>query len=438
MLNKGLKYSFIIITLAISLMQNNAMAQYDQYPFQLSHYPIVRYDSNNLKFPEGRNNFEILYSKMNQLLSQGKGQINIVQYGGSHIQADVFSGECRTRFQFFEGGQNAGRGFVFPYRLAHTNTPFGYYFRYSGSWDACRNVQRKQICNLGMAGISAITKDSLSSLTLLIEPDNDLDYSFNRIKIYHNTDTASFSIRIDSSIIISQKLFVKEGFTEFQFNKYIDSLHIEFIQKDSTQSFFQLYGMNLESDDPGIVYHNLGINGASTTSFLRCNRMEKDLKSIAPDLVIFGIGINDAYGKKFSQTRFEQNYDTLIARVKAANPNAAIIFATNNDSYYRRRYVNRNGIKVQESMYRLAKKHNAAVWDMFEIMGGLNSIVVWQKEYLAKRDRIHFTRTGYILLGDLLFDAIISDYGNYMQELNNSRIRAAKLNNIKYVIETQN
>ncbi len=162
------------------------------------------------------------------------------------------------------------------------------------------------------------------------------------------------------------------------------------------------------------------------------------MKSIAPDLVIFGIGINDAYGKKFSQTRFEQNYDTLIARVKAANPNAAIIFATNNDSYYRRRYVNRNGIKVQESMYRLAKKHNAAVWDMFEIMGGLNSIVVWQKEYLAKRDRIHFTRTGYILLGDLLFDAIISDYGNYMQELNNSRIRAAKLNNIKYVIETQN
>lgn len=178
--------------------------------------------------------------------------------------------------------------------------------------------------------------------------------------------------------------------------------------------------MNITNDFAGIVYHNLGINGAATTSFLRSDRMTKDLKSISPDLVIFGIGINDAYGTNFSQSKFEMHYDSLVARVLKSNPNAAIIFATNNDSYYKRRYVNRNGIKVQESMYKLAKKHDAVVWDMFEIMGGLNSVVLWQKAHLSKRDRVHFTRTGYILLGDLLFDAIIQDYGDYLQESKNS------------------
>jgi len=405
------------IVLSVSMLLGFAIAlnaQYSEYPFQLSYYNVVQYDSNKLKFPNQRGNLEIFYNKLNDLVSNGNSQINIVQYGGSHIQADVFSGECRKRFQFFEGGLNAGRGFIYPYRLAHTNTPYGYYFRYSGKWETCRNVQRKKTCDMGMAGISSITTDSLSSLTLLIEPENDLDYSFNQIKIYHTIDSASFIIRIDSNLVDSQHTFIDGGYTQFYFNKYVDSLYIEFVQTDSTQNFFQLFGMNIANEDPGIIYHNLGINGAATTSFLRCNRMEQDLKTISPDLVIFGIGINDAYGKNFSQRNYENHYDTLVARVLSANPNAAIIFATNNDSYIRHRYVNRNGIKVQESMYRLAKKYNTAVWDMFEIMGGLNSVVGWQKSYLARKDKVHFTRTGYILLGDLLFDAIIKDYGLYI------------------------
>jgi len=414
-----------------SINSNFTFAQYEQYPFELSHYNIVKYDSNHLKFPDGRANFEIFYNKLSKVISTGKSQINIVQYGGSHIQADIFSGECRTRFQSFDGGLNAGRGFIFPYRLAHTNTPYGYYFRYSGNWSSCRNVQKRETCDLGMGGISARTEDTLSSLTLLIEPENDLDYSFNRIKIYHDMDSTSYSIRMDSNLVDSQKVFVNEGYTEFYLNKYTDSLYIEFYKADSMQSYFQLYGMNLETDDAGIIYHNLGINGAATASFLRCDRMELDLKSIKPDLVIFGIGINDAYGKNFNQQLFEKNYDSLIARVKAANPDAAIIFVSNNDSYIRKRYLNRNGIKVQESMYRLAKEHNAAVWDMFEIMGGLNSIVVWQKEYLAKRDRVHFTRTGYILLGDLLFDAIVKDYGDYLEEKSNLKLKAKKTFNVE-------
>jgi len=426
------------IVLSVSMLLGFVLAinaQYSEYPFQLSYYNVVQYDSNKLKFPEKRGNFEIFYNKLNDLVSNGNTQINIVQYGGSHIQADVFSGECRKRFQFFEGGLNAGRGFIYPYRLAHTNTPYGYYFRYSGKWETCRNVQRKKTCDMGMAGISSTTTDSLSSLTLLIEPENDLDYSFNQIKIYHTIDSSSFTIRIDSNLVDSQRTFVDGGYTQFYFNRYVDSLYMEFVQTDSTQSFFQLFGMNIANEDPGIIYHNLGINGAATTSFLRCNRMEQDLKTIKPDLVIFGIGINDAYGKNFSQRIYEDHYDTLVARVLASNPDAAIIFATNNDSYIRRRYVNRNGIKVQESMYRLAKKYNAAVWDMFEIMGGLNSVVGWQKSYLARRDKVHFTRTGYILLGDLLFDAIIKDYGMFISENRssieiNNNFKAELINNI--------
>ncbi|MCK5846458.1 MAG: hypothetical protein KAG84_03395 [Bacteroidales bacterium] len=412
----------IVVLVLMMVMPYIGFSQYMQYPFEQSYYSMIRYDSNKLKIEGESTNFNTFNAKLAKLVSDGEGRINIVQYGGSHIQADVFSGESRIRFQSFEGGQNGGRGFVFPYRLAHTNTPYGYYFRYSGKWESCRNTQKKKNCNMGMAGISATTFDSLSSLTLLIEPNNDIDYNFNSIKIYHNTDSSSFEIMIDSNLWSTKKLFREEGYTEFHLKKYTDSLNINFVQLDSSQTHFQLFGMNIVNEYPGIVYHNMGINGAATSSFLRSNRMTKDLKSIKPDMVIFGIGINDAYGKNFHQNKFEKNYDSLVARVLEANPNCAIIFATNNDSYYRKRYVNRNGITVQESMYKLAKKHNAAVWDMFEIMGGLNSVVLWQRAHLSKRDKVHFTRTGYILLGDLLFEAIIENYGDYLQNKNKSTL----------------
>ncbi len=437
----------IYISISISFLifiGKTATAQYMEYPFEQSYYSMVQYDSNKLKYEDYSHNLEVFYNKLNKLVSTGSGKINIVQYGGSHIQADVFSGECRTKFQSFEGGQNAGRGFVFPYRLAHTNTPYGYYFRYSGIWKTCRNVQKKQACDMGMAGITATTYDSISTLTLLIEPENDLDYTFNNIRFLHNTDSASFDIIIDSSLWISKTKNIELGYTEFKLKKLTDSLLISFVKTDSLQNFFELYGMNITNDYPGIVYHNLGINGAATTSFLRSNRLRltKDLKSISPDLVIFGIGINDAYGTNFNQIKFERNYDSLVAKVLKANPNTAIIFATNNDSYYRKRYVNRNGIKVQQSMYKLAKKHNAVVWDMFEIMGGLNSVVLWEKAHLSKRDKVHFTRTGYILIGDLLFDAIIQDYGDYLQKtyktLNTDKISISDTYNSNHGINNIN
>ena len=65
-------------------------------------------------------------------------------------------------------------------------------------------------------------------------------------------------------------------------------------------------------------------------------------------------------------------------------------------------------------MYELAQEHQGAVWDLFEIMGGYQSIKKWELAGLAKRDKIHFTRKGYEFQADLMFDAIKRSYGDYL------------------------
>jgi lysophospholipase L1-like esterase len=193
-----------------------------------------------------------------------------------------------------------------------------------------------------------------------------------------------------------------------------DSFHVGFIQRDTVPHTFILTGFIPEKETPGIVYHSIGVNGATVSSYLNCEFFEDELAFIRPDVVIFEIGINDASGKNFTVNSFINNYNLLINRIKALYPDCAFIFITNNDSFRKikkRRYrVNTNGALVQDAFFKIAEKNQGGVWDLFSIMGGLNSMQIWQKNGLAQSDKVHFTRSGYELLGDLFYNALIDFY----------------------------
>jgi lysophospholipase L1-like esterase len=55
-------------------------------------------------------------------------------------------------------------------------------------------------------------------------------------------------------------------------------------------------------------------------------------------------------------------------------------------------------------------KHNAAVYDLYSVMGGYKSIYKWYKAGLAAKDKVHFNGRGYTILANLMFDAINRSY----------------------------
>ena len=65
---------------------------------------------------------------------------------------------------------------------------------------------------------------------------------------------------------------------------------------------------------------------------------------------------------------------------------------------------------LEDSVRTLAAEYGGAVWDQYAIMGGSRSSALWKGKKLMRPDRIHFTAEGYRLVGDLLYNALITDY----------------------------
>ena len=337
--------------------------------------------------------------------------------GGSHVQGGTLSHTLRKHLGQLAPELNVERGFFFPHRLANTNMPRNIYIRKMGKWEGCRNSIPKNNCPWGFSGIDAITYDKDAGFILQSFMKNEKPYRFNELRIFEHMASSTmqpFSQPPPDSIVIDTVAGVRRWF----FNEMIDSIVVHF---DSVQGDPQyiLQGLQMVRPESGLVYHALGVNGAATKSFLRSENFVAQGKYVEPDLVIFGLGINDAYkpDNAWFPEEYGARYDTLVHWFREINPDCEFIFMTNNDSYYKRRLPNEHALDVVEQMQQLSKRHNAAVWDLFGVMGGLNSIAIWEEHHLAKADKIHFTNAGYRLNSDLLFWAIWEEYEKHLKTL---------------------
>ena len=91
-----------------------------------------------IDLPENQNrivnakSLQQFFEELTQIKSQNK-VVSIVHIGDSHIQANYLTGKVRTLLQSNFG--NAGRGVVFPYKIAGSYGPNDVQFSYDGDWE---------------------------------------------------------------------------------------------------------------------------------------------------------------------------------------------------------------------------------------------------------------------------------------------------------------
>jgi len=393
------------------------------YPTDVQYeYPFLRAGkaSNNYYGPRAPR--DAFFQKLESYSICGEEKIYVTHFGGSHVQAGTLSWQLRNNFCSLHPDASGAPGFLFPFNLARTNNPSYYYADSEANFDRNRAALKSDTGRWGMSTIRMTTTDTSGSIRIYNRAEDSTYFWFTRATIYTPLDSNAFQFWPDSALrVTSTYRDTAKGALTWEFDTLYRELRFNWHRADSTQTSLTIDGFYLDSDAPGIRYHGMGANGNSTESLVRCSHFFKQLPDLQTDLAIFGIGINDAYKpeEQFDAAQYEANYQQIIDSLRAANPNVALWFITNNDSYYDHA-PNPTARKIVEIMTRLAEKNGGWVFDLFTYMGGMNASMVWYQHNLGKRDKIHFTPEGYRIQANMMYRAMEHDFFNYLYQQHES------------------
>ncbi len=416
----------IVGTLCFLLFNTSVKAQYFFIPDSLcnyhpdkivgldsgviSDYPMVNFDQNYFQFySENSPNWEYLYDKMESMIRQSGEKLNFYHIGGSHLQADIYTHDVRQKMQTTWPKLPGERAWVFPFDLAKTNNPWNYEFKSPNQWESFRSVISSQKGEgFGLLGAKIASTDSIINLTFKYDK-TDVVSKFTKIRIFHNKGNLPFDFNWGADEILwwTQSTDSVVGYTEIVFMEPLDSFDLQIERCVQEAVPFEIYGFQLLNDSPGISYTAIGINGAGLYTYLDCKNFEQELKTLPPDLFAFSVGTNDGnvpYDDFYPEV-YKSNLEKMMQIVLRANPKCAILLTVPNDSYYHRKYLNRNIDRERTVIRELAAQYKVPVWDFYGIMGELGSSKTWYRSKLMRSDMVHFTAEGYHLKGDLYFDA---------------------------------
>ncbi len=366
-------------------------------------YSFLNLEKNKV-YSVSEKSMDYFHAQLQKLETEKKGKVNIVHIGDSHIQAGHWTGKMRQLFQKKYG--NGGRGFLFPYPIAQTNSPKDYETHFSGIWEGKRSVIETAFSRWGLAGLTAATYAPDASLTVKADKNQD-PFKITKLKVFYPVfDVASFNIKVQSKgKNIEQAYHSRSGFVEYQFRQAQEAVTLKLFKTNGSQKQFVMQGLSLENDDSGVVYHAIGVNGAKTDTYFRCEDFVRHLSVLTADLVVVSLGANDAFSPKFDAMQYKTQLKELVKDIRQAAPKASIILTTTGDAY-RLRKLNPDNGNARQKVYEVAEEMGLAVWDFYEIMGGFRSIEKWEKAGLCISDRLHLTEKGYQLQGDLFFEAL--------------------------------
>lgn len=154
-------------------------------------HPFLRPDSNVIIHPEALEQFFI---KLACLEHDSLTRLRILHIGDSHIQADFFSGPVRKILQQQFG--NAGRGLIFPYKIANTNGPSDIDVFSNTSWTPKRNVFPKIDMPVGISGISLKTGNPFAVMRVSLKAVDSVAQPYDQMTVYAHSSRRSFDLAV--------------------------------------------------------------------------------------------------------------------------------------------------------------------------------------------------------------------------------------------------
>lgn len=205
-----------------------------------------------------------------------------------------------------------------------------------------------------------------------------------------------------------------------------DSLNIVHVGDSHIRGhiFPQTAGAGMKQVFGSLRYIDFGINGAFCFSFIRPERMAH-IVALKPDLLILSLGTNESHNRRYNSQVHYRQLDELIRMLRKDLPDVPILLTTPPGSYESFRQhrrprvykVNSRTMQTVNTIRRYADANGLAVWDMYEVFGGVQRAALnWWESGLMRPDHVHYLPAGYELQGRMFLQALLKAYNRYISE----------------------
>ncbi len=373
--------------------------------------PIAKVNINYRPFPEintllnriYNNSLNGFYVKLKELKEGKRKNVVVVHIGDSHIQPDFMSSEIRSKLQADFG--NAGRGLVFPYQLAGSNTPQDIYSKSEKIFLFNRVAHPEINISPGISGFVLQTNETNTTFTIkLISGDTTKD-NFNRIKLFTNN---SHGILSALSETVSYNAINNNA--DISLQRSTNEISLTNV-KDTITMF---WGADLQNGKNGVLVHTIGVNGAKYEQYNMAPLFWQQLKVLKADLFIISLGTNEAQSLTFDDTLFTEQINLFVKNIKGVNPEAQLVLTTPQGSF-KNGIPNINIKRASDLIQAYCDKNHIAIWNLYKITNGYLSSKKWFKAGLLRIDGIHFTSEVYRLHGKLFINALMDGYNGFIK-----------------------
>lgn len=386
-----------------------AYLQAQQIPLTHTYTARLTYLQQPLNFISNPSELDSFFYKLNRLKNDPQKKISVVHIGDSHIQGDFMTAIVRQGLQSYFG--NAGRGLVFPQRLAKSNAPLDIISSSVNTWAYNRLVYTKNQPEAGLSGFAIATTGNIAQLNLGLKNDE----KFSAVTLITDDDPEN-KWSVSTGEAGFYRYYLPDSSNSFYTYTTLDSpvnnLTISSVPTAHTKSF---YGAVLHNNGGGVQVHTIGVNGARYDHYNQSGLFWQQLPLLQADLYIVSLGTNEAQARAFNEAQFEDNLQTFIQKIKSVSPNANILITTAPDSYK----LGKSNLVLRQLNSFLTTYCNVnkiSLYNLYQVGGGYGSAYRWIRSGLINRDRVHYTVEGYRVHGELLWQAIANRYNSLFSE----------------------
>ena len=371
------------------------------------------------------------------LLKSGGPQIRVLHYGDSQIEGDRITDYLRLKFQGQFGGQGPGLISLMPISPSVTNKIVN-----GTGWDRY-NVftfkdPRVNHTNYGVLAAfnrynnykkivdtSKILATNLEITTTKFGGSNAMAYK--KVKLFYGgAQVKTWCEFYDGpALIVADSLEAGGNFRvkEYSVGQGSNVHSFKFSGKDSPD----FYALSLESDK-GIMVDNIPLRGSSGTFFHLINATQLktfyDYLNVKLIILQFGGNVLPSIKDAGMAVNFGTYMRYQLSIVKKLAPNASILFIGPSDMSVKQGtdYVTHPYLEqTRDAIKKAALDFDCAFFDMYDCMGGKNSMPAWVEQNLAATDYTHFSPQGARKMATLLYTAINNDYNAYLKIKNEAK-----------------